>query len=56
MTKTYCVSSTTFESLEEASDQLAEWAENKTLSLVAKVYEVKKSYYPEVQIELKEEK
>jgi hypothetical protein len=54
--KTYCVSSTTFESLEEAEDCLAEWAENKTLCSDARVYEVKKSYYPEIQVELKEEK
>ena len=44
----YVISSSVFTSKKKALEQIAEWARNGTLDDRAKIYEVKKSYRPEV--------
>ena len=46
----YAVSSTTFESLREAEEQLENWAEQGTLDKNAKVYEVKTAFVPKIKL------
>lgn len=56
--KKYVISSTEFESKDEAMAQIAEWAEGGTLDSKARVYEVKRKYQPvlskSVDVELME--
>lgn len=51
MKKLYAVSSTTFDSLEEAEELLQSWFDNGNLHDDAKVYEVKKTFKPKIRLE-----
>lgn len=51
--KKYVISSTEFESKDEAMAQIAEWAEDGTLDSRARVYEVKRTYQPAFSIDVK---
>lgn len=44
--KKFVISSTAYESKDEALAQLTEWSENGTLDSKARVYEVKRKYQP----------
>ena len=57
MTKLYCVSSTTFDSLKEAEQQLQDWFDEGKLDEDATVYEVSKEYWPNIKlVEIKDTK
>ena len=48
--KLYCVSSTQFETLDEANEKLQAWFEDGVLDAEAAVYEVKKVFRPVIEL------
>lgn len=53
MKKKFVISSTEFDTKDEAIAQIAEWDEDGTLDSRARVYEVKRTYQPAFSIDVK---
>lgn len=51
----YVISSTEFDTLAEAGEQIKDWAEEGTLDEDARVYKVSKVYKPGILVVLEEE-